>query len=47
MDEFVKRTPDTADIGTEDYTESMRAYLKQLVKENSGSGLKMTIFQCG
>lgn len=47
MDEFVKRTPDTADIGTEDYTKSMRAYLKQLVKENSGSGLKMTVFQCG
>lgn len=46
MDEFVKTTPDTTDIGSESYIKNMRRHLKELIKETNGFGLKMTLAQC-
>ena len=46
MDEFVKTTPDTTDIGSESYIKNMRRHLKELIKETNGFGLKMTLVQC-
>lgn len=46
MHEFVEHTPDTADIGSKNYETQMRSCLERLVKENSGSGLEITVSQC-
>jgi len=47
MDAFMADTPEHTDIGSTAYQKKMRQRLKQLIKENSGRGLDMTIFQCG
>ncbi|MDE7311691.1 MAG: M56 family metallopeptidase [Eubacterium sp.] len=46
MEEFVKSTWETDDIATMGYLKKVRSRLDQLVKENSSSGLEMTVFQC-
>ena len=40
-------TPEHTDIGSTAYQKKMRQCLEQLIEENSGRGLDMTIFQCG
>lgn len=46
MDEFVKSTSETADIAAPGYLKKIRSRLGRLVRENSGFGLEMTVFQC-
>ncbi len=46
MDQFVADTTENADVGSTDYLKKMRSRLNQLILENSGRGLDMTVIQC-
>lgn len=46
MAAFIKGSWKTADIGTMGYLKKVRKRLGQLVEENNGPGLKMTVYQC-
>lgn len=46
MDQFVADTPENADVGSAGYLKKMRSRLNQLILENSGRGLDMTVIQC-
>lgn len=46
MDAFVADTSENADVGSGNYLKKLRRRLDQLILENSGYGLDMTVIQC-